>query len=110
MKPKFRLFRRGRVFWCHDSQSGRQESLGTKDRTSAKRLLHARNEAHAVPFVNLQMARAYMMAADPKAASRTWRDVLTEILKLKQGETQRRWASPPRDQARERRHSGPRAK
>jgi hypothetical protein len=99
MKQKFRLFRRGRVFWCHDSEAGRQESLDTKDRTSAKRLLHARNESHTVPFVNLQMARAYMMAADPKAASRTWRDVLTEILKLKQGETQRRWVIASKDKA-----------
>jgi hypothetical protein len=99
MKARFRLFRRGRIFWCHDSLSGRQESLGTRDRVDARRLLHARNEAHAVPFVNLQMARAYMMAADPKAASRTWREVIAEIVKLKQGETRRRWIIAQKDKA-----------
>lgn len=47
MKHPFRLARRGRFFWSHDSESGRQESLDTRDHTNAKRLLHARNEAHA---------------------------------------------------------------
>ena len=99
MKPKFRLFRRGETFWCKDTEIVRHQSLGTKNKADAARLLHGRNEAHAVPFVNLQMARAYMMAADPKAASRTWRDVLTEILKLKQGETHRRWVIASKDKA-----------
>ncbi len=87
------------MFWCHDGESGRQESLGTKDRASARRLVHARNEAHSVPFVNLQMARAYMMAADPQAATRTWRQVIAEIVKLKEGETRRRWVIAQNDKA-----------
>ena len=58
MKPKFRFFRRGRTFWCEDTESGRHQSLGTKNNDDA-RLLHARNEAHAAPFVSLQMARVY---------------------------------------------------
>jgi len=99
MKPKFRLFRRGTTFWCEDTESGRQQSLGTKKRADAVRLLHGRNEAHAVPFVNLQMARAYMMAADPKAPTRTWQDVIEEIIKLKHGETQRRWRIAAQDKA-----------
>ena len=68
MKPKFRMFRRAGIYWVHDSETGRQQSLRTKKRAEAVRLLHGRNEAHAVPFANLQMARAYMMAADPAAA------------------------------------------
>jgi hypothetical protein len=99
MKQKFRLFRRGKTFWCEDTENGHQQTLGTKSKANAVRLLHGRNEAHAVPFVNLQTARAYMMAADPKAASRTWRNVLTEILKLKQGDTQRRWRIAAKDKA-----------
>ena len=46
-------------------------------------LLHGRNEAHAVPFANLQIARAYLMAADSKAPTRTWGNVFEEIFKLK---------------------------
>ena len=99
MKPKFRLFRRGKTFWCEDTESGRQQSLGTKNKGDATRLLHGRNEAHAVPFANLQMARAYMMAADPKALTRTWGDVFEEIIKLKRGETQRRWRIAAKDKA-----------
>ena len=99
MKPKFRLFRRGKTFWCEDTESRRQQSLGTKNKADATRLLHGRNEAHAVPFANLQMARAYMMAADPKAPTRTWGDVFEEIIKLKHGETQRRWRIAAKDKA-----------
>lgn len=83
MMPKFRLFRRGKTFWCEDAKSGRQQSLGTKNKGDATCLLHGRNEAHAVPFANLQIARAYLMAADPKAPTRTWGNVFEEIFKLK---------------------------
>ncbi|MFM8357939.1 MAG: hypothetical protein ACKOET_05230, partial [Verrucomicrobiota bacterium] len=99
MKPKFRLFKRGAVFWAEDVSSGRQRSLRTKVRSEAVRLLHGRNEARAVPFANLQMARAYMMAADPNAATRTWKDVFETIIKLKHGETQRRWRIAAQDKA-----------
>jgi hypothetical protein len=50
MKPKFRLFRRGKTFWCEDTKSGRQQSLGTKNKGDATRLLHGRNEAHGTAF------------------------------------------------------------
>ena len=99
MKPKFRLFRRGATYWCEDTETGRQQTLGTKHKASAIRLLHGRNEAHALPFVSLQMARAYMMAADPKAPTRTWQDVFDEIIKLKHGETERRWRIAAKDKA-----------
>jgi len=99
MKQKFRLFRHGRTFWCEDTESGRQQTLGTKNKVDAVRLLHGRNEYHAVPFVNLQMARAYMMAADPKAPTWTWQDIFDEIIKLKHGETKRRWLIAAKDKA-----------
>ncbi len=99
MKPKFRLFRRAGIYWVHDSETGRQQSLRTKKRGEAVRLLHGRNEAHAVPFANLQMARAYMMAADPAAGTRTWKHVIDEIIKLKHGETQERWKTAAADKA-----------
>jgi hypothetical protein len=62
MRPKFRLFLRGTVFWCQDNDSGKQETLRTKDREEAERLLHAKNEAHRQPIINLQIARAYIKA------------------------------------------------
>jgi len=42
MKRRFRLFRRGNYFWSHDGESGKQETLRTKDKATALRLLHTR--------------------------------------------------------------------
>jgi hypothetical protein len=79
------MFRRGEVFWCQDNKTGKQETLRTKDRQIAERLLHARNEAHQQPIINLQIARAYLQASDPAAATRTWQVVMDEMTKLKRG-------------------------
>ncbi len=43
----------------------KQESLRTKDPGEADRLLHARNEAHRQPVINLQTARAYLLVGAP---------------------------------------------
>ncbi len=59
VKNKFRMFRRGEVFWVQDNETGKQETLRTKDRFEAERLLNAKNEAHRQPVINLQIARAY---------------------------------------------------
>jgi hypothetical protein len=91
MKPKYRMFRRAQTFWCQDNHTGRQESLGTKDRALAGRLLHARNEAHEQPLINLQIARAYLLVSDPQIAKRPWQFVMDELVKLKKGVTQVRW-------------------
>lgn len=91
MKPKYRMFRRGQVFWCQDNYSGRQESLQTKERAVAERLLHARNEAHQQPIINLQIARAYLLVSDPRIGKRSWQDVMDEMVKLKHGVTRLRW-------------------
>jgi hypothetical protein len=47
MKNRYRLYRRkmGGVFYVHDSETGKQESLGTRDRVDATTLLNARNES-----------------------------------------------------------------
>jgi integrase len=99
MKLKYRMFRRGQVFWCQDNQTGRQESLGTKDRTLAERLLHARNEAHQQPLINLQIARAYLLVSDPQIGKRSWQDVMDELVKLKRGVTQVRWLVAIKDRS-----------
>ena len=45
MKNRFRLYRRSRdgVFYIHDSDTGKQESLGTRDRVEAVSLLNITN-------------------------------------------------------------------
>jgi integrase len=95
----YRMFLRGTVFWCQHNTTGKQETLRTKDRATAERLLHAKNEAHQQPIINIQIARAYLMVGDPEAATRTWQFVMEEIVKLKHDETQRRWIVAIKDKA-----------
>jgi hypothetical protein len=99
MRNRYRMFLRGFVFWCQDNQTGKQESLRTKDPQTAKRFLNARNEAFQQPIINLQIARAYLIVGDPAVATRTWQFVMDEIVKLKRGETERRWKVAIKDQA-----------
>src|SRR2546425_4421797 len=99
MKVRFRMFRRGNVFWCQNNVTGKQESLATKDRSTALRLLHAKNEAGEQPAINLQIARAYLAATDPHITTRNWQFVMDEMSKLKQGSTQERWRRAVNDNA-----------
>src|SRR6266404_560386 len=98
MRQKYRMFLRGSVYWIQDNVTGKQESLGTKDRTEVGRLFNASNEACRQPIINMQIARAYLMVADDKAATRTWAYVMSEIVKLKHGETLRRWLVAIKDE------------
>jgi hypothetical protein len=92
MKQKYRLFRRGwGTYYCEDSETHKQESLKTKVKAEAARIILAKNEAHYQPLMNLQIARAYMAAADPAVRSRTWQYVMDEMAKGKQGITKERW-------------------
>ena len=100
MTDRFRIFRRASGVWyLENNETKHQESLRTRDATEAKRLLQARNEAHRFPAINLQIARAYVAAADPKMAARTWQEVIDVIISQKQSETQRRWSVASKDDA-----------
>ncbi len=99
MNQQFILFRRGEVYYCEDTKTGRQTSLRTKDKAEAQTLLHSRNESARQPALNLLIARAYLTAADPLAASRTWQHVLDEIILTKTGENQHRWRTVARSNA-----------
>jgi hypothetical protein len=87
MKSTCILFRRGRVYYAEETATGKQTSLRTRDETEARALLHAKNESLRQPMLNRQMASAYLTAADPHSATRTWQNVLDEIPKLKSGAT-----------------------
>jgi hypothetical protein len=79
MKDRYRVFRRGwGTFYCQDSLTGKQETLRTRDRAEAHRLVAARNEGEQAPAFSLQLARVYWTAGDPTAATRlgtTWGSV-----------------------------------
>jgi hypothetical protein len=78
MKSRFRLYRRkkGGMFYAHDSETGKQESLGIKDRAEASTLLNARNESFLQPQLNLHIAKAYLAGADSGVSTRTLQDAL----------------------------------
>ena len=74
-------------------------SLKTKDKAEANRLLMAMNEAGKQPAMNLSLARVYLRHSDPMVSTRTWQNVLEEIIALKTGPTQARWKSAAKDKA-----------
>ncbi len=80
VRDKFRLYRRSNgIFYWQENESCEQGSLRTKDRKVAEKLLHAKNESHRQPTINLSMARTYLAAHDPKVATRTWQVVMDEM-------------------------------
>lgn len=92
MKQRFGLIKRPwGVYYLKDKITGEQTSLKTNNKEEALRLLQARNETKAQPHLNLALARVYMNGADPELATRTWQQVMENILEKKTGETQRRW-------------------
>jgi len=98
MKCKYRLFQRNNgIFFIQNNATGRQESLRTRDKEAARRIFNAKNEAHQQPAINLQIARAYLMASDPLIVRRTWQHVMDEVIKTKQGSTQERWQRAIKD-------------
>jgi hypothetical protein len=102
MKSRYRLIRRGvrgGVFYCVDTKTGKRNSLQTGSKDEARQVIEAKNQAERQPFINLQIARAYLTASDPAMASRTWQAVMEEIPKTKQGENQARWLMAIRDKS-----------
>jgi integrase len=84
MKERYRLFRRENgIFYSIDTVTKQRNSLETTDRTTASRLIHAKNEAVLQPAINLQIAKAYLAAADPDFIKRDWGQVMAEFVKVK---------------------------
>jgi hypothetical protein len=100
MKQRYRVFRRGwGTYYCEDLITRKQESLKTRDKHEAFRLVAAKNETEEAPAFSLHLARVYWKAGDPAAAKRTWQQVMDEIPKLKEGPTQERWFAAIADKA-----------
>ena len=98
MSDKFRIFCRASGVWYVEEKATKaQRSLRTRDQTEAKRLLQAKNEAHRQPAINVQIARAYLNASDPKLVSRTWQEVMDTLVRFKRDETFRRWSVAIKD-------------
>src|SRR5689334_6799278 len=79
MKTAYRMYLRRRIFYAHHNSSGRQESLHTKNRREAEKLIAAKNAAENNRLLNLALAKAYISASDPKLGTRTWKDVMDHL-------------------------------
>lgn len=99
MKMTFRLYRRGKTYYAQNNDTGEQESLRTKDKATATRLLNAKNESTMLMGSNLLVARAYMVASDPEMPKRTWKDVIDFIIDEKPETARHRWTSVKKDKA-----------
>ena len=92
MKQAFGLVQRPwGVFYLKNKITGQQTSLKTSDKNEAQRMLQAHNESEIQPHFNLSLARVYMNGADPKLGTRTWQEVMENIVAKKKDETRRRW-------------------
>jgi integrase len=92
MKQVFGLIRRPwGVYYIKNKATGEQKSIKTSDKAEAQRILQAHNESESQPHFNLSLARVYLNGADPKLATRTWQEVMENIVAKKEDETRRRW-------------------
>ncbi len=62
-----------------DSETGKRES----DRQKAAQIIRAKNDAATRPVsINLTLAKAYLLAADPKLMERTWSLLMEEFCSI----------------------------
>ncbi len=100
MKQRYRVFLRPwGTYYFEDLVTGKQETLKTRDKNEAFRLVAAKNENEKAPAFSLHLARVYWKAGDPAGATRTWQHVMDEIPKLKKGNTRDRWLTAIKDKA-----------
>ena len=100
MKQRYRVFRRGwGTYYVEDFETKKQESLPTREKAEAYRLVAARNETDTAPAFSLQLARVYWKAGDSAAATRDWEFVMGELVRTKKGDTRYRWDTAIKDRA-----------
>jgi hypothetical protein len=79
MNNRYRLYRRSNgTYYSFDSNTGKQQSLKTKNKDIADRLMAAKNQASDTAQLNRAMAKIYASGADPELMTRTWSEVCTE--------------------------------
>jgi integrase len=79
MKAKYWLCKRKNVYFSFDSETRKRESLHTSDKEEAARIIHAKNDATRQSAINISIAKAYLVGADPKLVERTWNSVMQEF-------------------------------
>src|ERR1017187_4063067 len=98
MTQRYRKFKRSWGMWyAFDNVTGNSVSLKTRVRAEAVQKVNAMNETERQPGISLGLARVYLNATDPKLATRTWQEVMENIVAKKTDETRRRWETAIKD-------------
>jgi hypothetical protein len=79
MKQRFYIYQRGDTFYLQDSRTGKQQSLNTKDRNEASRLLEIKRQSAADPGFNQLILKTCLSAQDPLLSKRTWATVMEQM-------------------------------
>lgn len=79
MKQRFYLFCRRGTYYLQDSRTGKQQSLETKNRAVATRLLEAKRQLDGEPGFNQFLLRTCLSHSDPMLIRRTWGAVMDEM-------------------------------
>ncbi len=90
MKQRLRLFKRGDTFYSEDGETGKQVSLGTKDRNDALRLLEVKRQALGNPEFTRLLLKACAGTLDPLLLTRSWTDVMNQMSAQRTGPTRER--------------------
>jgi integrase len=99
MKQRYYLYRRRQTYYLQDSRTGKQQSLETKDRQEALRLLEIKRQSATDPAFNQIMLRTCLATQDSKLAKRTWQTVMDQIQTHGRESSQTRYARAVRHKA-----------
>lgn len=91
IKNRYWLMNRDGTYYAKDSQTGKRESLGTKSKVQAQRLIVAKNEVIRNPALNLQLGKVYLAGHDPKLTGRTWSEVMDQLASHGKDQSQKRF-------------------
>jgi hypothetical protein len=85
------------MWYAFDNATGNSVSLKTRVKAEAVQKVNAMNETERQPGINLGLAKVYLNATDPKLATRTWQEVMDNIITKKTEETLTRWQTAIKD-------------
>ncbi|MEM1058034.1 MAG: hypothetical protein AAGK14_02190 [Verrucomicrobiota bacterium] len=80
---RYTMFRHNNgMYYLQNRETRRQKSLRTKDKAKAQRLLNERNQMEDnSAALNYELGTAYLTAADPEMATRTWEYVARKAIR-----------------------------
>ncbi len=90
MRPRYRIYKRGKTFYKRNTVTGERTSLKTTSRAKAQKLVDAENTAAENPSMAIHMAQAYLSSSDPNAIKRSWQYVIDEYQKIGADSTRER--------------------